>query len=260
MNRICGPGTRGGSGRDLPAGPFSTPRFLAARRSPCRAAGKKLLVLRLPRNITQGSADPCAIPGGLVLYCLTGRASSTVFVSTLFLVCNCIPVCRIFNDQTAEQLIWRSFAAARHFCSAKILAGGLRWGWGPRRSREMHRPRKEISRGNLLCAESGLTNLSYPRLATAQKYVTAPDWENLCTGQPRGARGTAVPLFREESRGTPSKGFLWATSSRRLDTALLFADKKRGVETYQAGRALPVETGACRHGRQQKAPRCRARQ
>ena len=27
----------------------------------------------------------------------------------------------------------------------------------------------------------------------------------------RGARGTAVPLFREESRGTPSKGFLWAT-------------------------------------------------
>ena len=57
---------------------------------------------------------------------------------------------------------------------------------------------------------------------------------------------------REESRGTPSKGFLWATSSRRLDTALLFADKKRGVETYQAGRALPVETGACRHARQQK--------
>ena len=28
------------------------------------------------------------------------------------------------------------FAAARHFCSAKILAGGLRWGWGSRRSRE----------------------------------------------------------------------------------------------------------------------------
>ena len=47
--------------------------------------------------------------------------------------------------QTGLQLIQRSscraanlqsFAAARHFCSAKILAGGLRWGWGPRRSRE----------------------------------------------------------------------------------------------------------------------------
>ena len=125
----------------------------------------------------------------------------------------------------------QSFAAARHFCSAKILAGGLRWGWGPHRSRQRYRPRKEISRGNLLCAASGLPNLSYPRLESAQKYVCTPDWENLCTGQPRGARGTAVPLFREESRGTPSKGFLWATSSRRLDTALLFADKKRGVES-----------------------------
>ena len=226
----------------------------------CRAAGKKLLVLRLPRNITQGSADPCAIPGGLVLYCLTGRASSTVFVSTLFLVCNCIPVCRIFNDQTAEQLIWRSFAAARHFCSAKILAGGLRWGWGPRRSREQQPPRKEISRGNLLCAKSGPTNLSYPRLPSTQKYVTTPDWSHVRVGQPRGARGTAVPLFREESRGTPSKGFLWATSSRRLDTALLFADKKRGVETTRLAGYYQSTPGACRHGRQQKAPRCRARQ
>ena len=144
--------------------------------------------------------------------------------------------------QTGLQFVQRSdcraadlavFDAARHFCSAKILAGGLRWGWGPRRSRQRHRPRKEISRGNLLCAVSGLPDLSYPRLESAQKYVTLPDWENLCTGQPRGARGTAVPLFREESRGTPSKGFLWATSSRRLDTALLFADKKRGVETFR---------------------------
>ena len=152
----------------------------------------------------------------------------------------------------------QSFAAARHFCSAKILAGGLRWGWGPRRSREMHRPRKEISRGNLLCAKSGLTNLSYPQLESAQKYVTLPDWENLCTGQPRGARGTAVPLFREASRGTPSKRFLWATSSRRLDTALLFADKKRGVETYQAGRALPVNPWSLDHGSSKKATCCGA--
>ena len=189
-----------------------------------------MLSLRLPRNITQGSADPCAIPVVLVKQCLPCRA----------LLRFCQHSRSGLQLQTGLQLIQRSgcraanlqsFAAARHFCSAKILAGGLRWGWGPRRSREMHRPRKEISRGNLLCAESGLPDLSYPRLAITQKYVTTPDWENLCTGLPRGARGTAVPLFREASRGTPSKGFLWATSSRRLDTALLFADKKRGVET-----------------------------
>ena len=209
---------------------------------------------------TQGSADPCAIPWVLGMRCLTTGASFYGF---------CQHSRSGLQLQTGLQFVQRSdcraadlavFAAARHFCSAKILAGGLRWGWGPRRSREMHRPRKEISRGNLLCAESGLPDLSYPRLAITQKYVTTLDKRILNTGQPRGARGTAVPLFREASRGTPSKGFLWATSSRRLDTALLFADKKRGVETYQAGRVLPVETGACRHGRQQKAPRCRARQ
>ena len=176
--------------------------------------------------------------------------SSAVFDSTLFLTCRHLLVCKITDDYAAEQQIWRHLSAARHFCSAKILAGGLRWGWGPHRSRQRYRPRKEISRGNLLCAASGLPDLSYPRPESAQKYVTLPDWENLCTGQPRGARGTAVPLFREESRGTPFKGFLWATSSRRLDTALLCAAKKRGVETYQAGRVLPVETGACRHARQ----------
>ena len=148
----------------------------------------------------------------------------------------------------------QSFAAVRHFCSAKILAGGLRWGWGPQRSRELHCPRKEISRGNLLCAKSGLPDLSYPRPESAQKYVTTPDWSHVRVGQPRGARGTAVPLFREESRGTPSKGFLWATSSRRLDTALHFADKKRGVETYQAGRALPVNPWSPDHGSSPKKP------
>ena len=182
------------------------------------------------------------------------------------LISNCYPVERFYGFrqhsrsglqlQTSLQLVQRSTCravnmavptAARHFCSAKILAGGLRWGWGPRRSRQRHRPRKEISRGNLLCAKSGLTNLSHPRLAVAQKYVTTPDWSHVRVGQPQGARGTAVPLFREESRGTPSKGFLWATSSRRLDTALLCADKKRGVETYQAGRALPVNPWSLDH-------------
>ena len=148
----------------------------------------------------------------------------------------------------------QSFAAARHFCSAKILAGGLRWGWGPQRSRQRHRQRKEISRGNLLCAKSGLANLSYSRRLSAQKYVTTPDWENLCTGQPRGTRGTAVPLFREASRGTPFKGFLWATSSRRLDTALLFADKKRGVETIRLAGHCQSTPGPWTTGPAKKPP------
>ena len=45
-----------------------------------------------------------------------------------------------------------------------------------------------------------------------------------------GARGAAPLCFRRSPEETLSKGFLWAISSRRLDTALLCAAKKRGVE------------------------------
>ena len=141
------------------------------------------------------------------------------------LISNCYPVERFYGFRqhsrsglqlhTGLQLIQRSgcraanlqsFAAARHFCSAKILAGGLRWGWGPRRSRQRHRPRKEISRGNLLCAKSGLPDLSYPRLPSTQKYVTTPDWSHVRVGQPRGARGTAVPFVSGRVQRNPFQG------------------------------------------------------
>ena len=92
-------------------------------------------------------------------------------------------------------------------------------------------PRKEISRGNLLCAESGLTNLSYPRLQSVQKYVGTPNRYNRPYRAARGARGAAPLCFRRSPEETIPKGFLWAISSRRLDTALLCAAKKRGVES-----------------------------
>ena len=85
---------------------------------------------------TQGSADPCAIPWVLGMRCLTTGASFYGFcqhsLSGLQLQSGMQYVQR--SDCRAANL--QSFAAARHFCSAKILAGGLRWGWGPRRSRE----------------------------------------------------------------------------------------------------------------------------
>ena len=47
----------------------------------------------------------------------------------------------------------------------------------------------------------------------------------------RDLKRAAALLFPKESRGNPFKGSLWATSSPRLDTALLCAAKKRGVES-----------------------------
>ena len=51
--------------------------------------------------------------------------------------------------------------------------------------------------------------------------------------EPPGFQKGRALLFPKESRGNPFKGFLWAISSRRLDTALLCATKKRGVELNQ---------------------------
>ena len=119
----------------------------------------------------------------------------------------------------------KAFLLCKNPCEA-----GCDGGRGPS-SQRWKPPRKEISRGNLLCAESGLTNLSYPRLQSVQKYVGTPNRYNRPYRAAWGARGAAAPLFRKESRGNPFKGFLWAISSRRLDTALLCAAKKRGVES-----------------------------
>ena len=192
---------------------FSTPRFLAAQRSAVSSRREEIAVVALAAQHNTRVCGPLCDPMGSSQVVLTLSGSPTVFYWYSRSGLQLQPGLQFVQRSDCRAADLAVFAAARHFCSAKILAGGLRWGWGPRRSREMHRPRKEISRGNLLCAKSGLPSLSYPRPESAQKYVTTPDWENLCTGQPRGARGTAVPLFREESRGTPSKGFLWATSS-----------------------------------------------
>ena len=90
---------------------------------------------------TQGSADPCAIPVVLVGNCYPVECFYIFFqysLSGLQLQSGMQYVQR--SDCRAANL--QSFAAARHFCSAKILAGGLRWGWGPRRSRQRHRAKK----------------------------------------------------------------------------------------------------------------------
>ncbi len=98
-------------------------------------------------------------------------------------------------------------------------------------SQSTRSPRKEISRGNLLCTESGLTNLSYPRLQSVQKYVARPTGTTVCIGQPGVPEGPLPLCFGRSPEETIPKGFLWAISSRRLDTALLCAAKKRGVES-----------------------------
>ena len=97
------------------------------------------------------------------------------------LISNCYPVGRFYGFskhsrsglqlQTGLQLIQRSacraaylevFRRRKAFLLCKNPCGGTAVGMGSPAQSGMHRPRKEISRENLLCAASGLPDLSYP--------------------------------------------------------------------------------------------------
>ena len=132
--------------------------------------------------------------------------SSTYFGSTLFLACKYPLVCKKSDDFRAEQQIWKTCSPQGIFALQKSLRAGCDGGRGSS-SQRTQPPRKEISRGNLLCAESGLPSLSYPRLLSTQKYAGTLDWYNQPYRAALGCQRGRAPLFRKESRGNPSQGF-----------------------------------------------------
>ena len=70
-------------------------------------------------------------------------------------------------------------------------------------------------------------------------------------------RGPSVSggVQRNPFQGVPLGNFVLT-----VDAVLLCAAKKNGVETTSLAGHCQSTPGACRHGRQQNAPRCRARQ
>ena len=122
-------------------------------------------------------------------------------------------------------------STARHFCSAKILAGRAAMGDGGPHRRGGSLRRKEISRGNLLCAELGLPNLSYPSTIEHSKVRRHARFVTLSvSGSPGCQRGRA-PLFGKEPRGNPFKGVPLGNFFLTVDAVLLCAAKKNGVGT-----------------------------
>ena len=150
-----------------------TPFFLAAQRRTASAVKKKF-----PKgNPSKGfSLDSFGNKRAAALLrsrgvevsttCPMGQ-SSTGFGSTLFLACKHFLVCKMTNDFPAEQQIWKTCPPQGIFALQKSLRAGCDGGRGSS-SQRTQPPRKEISRGNLLCAESGLPSLSYP---STRKYL-----------------------------------------------------------------------------------------
>ena len=146
---------------------FSTPRFLAAQRSAVSSRREEIAQRKPFKRVFSGlfrkqkGCGPFEITGVPDLQCPPSRASSTYFGSTLFLVCTALLVCKMSDDLPAEQQIWKTCPPQGIFALQKSLRAGCDGGRGSS-SQRTQPPRKEISRGNLLCAESGLPSLSYP--------------------------------------------------------------------------------------------------
>ena len=132
--------------------------------------------------------------------------SSTYFGSTLFLACKYLLACKKSDDFTAEQQIWKTCQPQGIFALQKSLRAGCDGGRGSS-SQSRQSPRKEIFRENLLCAESGLPNLSYPRRLSAQKYVSTLNWYNHPYRAAWGVRGAAPLCFRKSPEKTLPRVF-----------------------------------------------------
>ena len=139
---------------------------------------------------------------------MTSRAPPTYFGSTLFLVCTVLLVCKMSDDLPAEQQICDTLSAARHFCSAKILAGRAAMGdGGPHRRKRSPRAKKfpeEIcfapSRVLQICRTPDYRVLK----STQYAQLVQPS----VPGSP-GARGAAPLCFRRSPEETLPTGFLW---------------------------------------------------
>ena len=164
--------------------------------------------------------------------------SSTYFGSTLFLACKYLLVCKKSDDFPAEQQIWKTCPPQGIFALQKSLRGGLRWGTGTS-SQRAKPPRKEISRGNLLCAESGLPSLSYPSTREYSKVRRhAQLGTTVRTGQPGVPEGPR-PSVSEGVQRKPFPRVSFGQFLRGGSTPRFFAQLRSVGSNNPTGRSLP---------------------
>ena len=101
----------------------STPRFLAAQRSAVSSRREEVAFVALAAQHNTRVCGPLCDPRGSSQAMPSLSSASTVFASTLFLDCNCKPVCSSFNDQAAEQRTYSLSPPQGIFALQKSLRG-----------------------------------------------------------------------------------------------------------------------------------------
>ena len=170
--------------------------------------------------------------------------SSAVFDSTLFLTCRHLLVCKITDDYAAEQQIWRHLSAARHFCSAKILAGGLRWGTGVLIAEGEVPAQRNFQRKFALRRVGSYKFVVPPTIERSKVREHAQLVQPSVPGSPGCQRGRA-PLFPKESRENPFEGFSLGNFFLTADAVLLCAAKKNSDSRWRLCRLTDM---GCRAG------------
>ena len=215
----------------------STPRFLAAQRSAVSSLGEEVAqrepLKGFPLDSFGNKRAAALLRSREFQICIAfpmGQ-SSTYFGSTLFLACKYPLVCKKSDDFRAEQQIWWHLSAARHFCSAKILAGGLRWGTGVLIAEQAAPAQRNFQRKFAL-RQVGSYKFVVPPTIEYSKVRSTLNWYNHPYRAARGARGAAAPLFPKESRENPFEGFSLGNFFLTADAVLLCAAKKNGVGSW----------------------------
>ena len=121
-------------------------------------------------------------------------------------------------------------SAARHFCSAKILAGRAAMGDGGPHRRERSPAQRNFQRKFALrrvgsCKFVVLPTTQYSKVREHARFVT------LSVPGSSGCQRGRAPLFGKESRGNPFQGFPLGKFFLTADAVLLCAAKKNGVGT-----------------------------
>jgi len=157
----------------------STPRFLAAQRSAVSSRREEVAQRKplkgFPLDSFGNKRAAALLRSREFQICSAFPMGqfSTDFGSTLFLACKYLLVCKMTNNLFAEQQIWWYSSAARHFCSAKILAGRAAMGEGGPHRRERSSRAKKFPE-EIYFAPSRVSQICRtPRLQSVQKYVSA---------------------------------------------------------------------------------------
>ena len=106
-------------------------------------------------------------------------------------------------------------------------------------------PRKEISRGNLLFAESGLTNLSYPPIIERSKVREHAQLVQPSAPGSSGVQEGQHPSVSERVQRKPFEGFSLVNFFLTADAVLLCAAKKNSDSRWRLCRLTDM---GCRAG------------